>query len=48
MPSPYTVGYCMPTALYSIYATVGLHVTVPRMPVRFAAVWIFKFNGEGN
>ena len=23
----------MPTALYSIYATVGLHVTVPRMPV---------------
>ena len=33
MPSPYTVGYCMPTAMYSIYATVGLHVTVPRMPV---------------
>ena len=23
----------MPTALYSIYATVGLHVTVPHMPV---------------
>ena len=23
----------MPTALYSIYANVGLHVTVPRMPV---------------
>ena len=23
----------MPKALYSIYATVGLHVTVPRMPV---------------
>ena len=23
----------MPTAMYSIYATVGLHVTVPRMPV---------------
>ena len=23
----------MPTALYSIYATVGLHVPVPRMPV---------------
>ena len=23
----------MPTALYSIYATVGLHVTVTRMPV---------------
>ena len=33
MPSPCTVGYCMPTALYSIYATVGLHVTVLRMPV---------------
>ena len=33
MPSSCTVGYCMPTALYSIYATVGLHVTVPRMPV---------------
>ena len=23
----------MPTAMYSIYATVGLHVTVPGMPV---------------
>ena len=23
----------MPTALYSIYATVDLHVTVPHMPV---------------
>ena len=23
----------MPTAMYSIYATVGLHVTVLRMPV---------------
>ena len=23
----------MPTAMYSIYATVGLRVTVPRMPV---------------
>ena len=23
----------MPTAMYSIYATVGLHMTVPRMPV---------------
>ena len=23
----------MPTAMYPIYATVGLHVTVPRMPV---------------
>ena len=23
----------MPTAMYSIYATVGLHVRVPRMPV---------------
>ena len=33
MPSPCTVGYCMPTALYAINATVGLHVTVPRMPV---------------
>ena len=33
MPSPSTVGYCMPAAMYSIYATLGLHVTVPRMPV---------------
>ena len=33
MLSTCTVGYCIPTALYSIYATVGLHVTVPRMPV---------------
>ena len=31
MPSPCTVDYCMPTAMYS--ATVGLHLTVPRMPV---------------
>ena len=23
----------MPTAMYFIYATVGLHVTVPHMPV---------------
>ena len=32
IPPPCTVDYCMPTAMYSIYAT-GIHVTVPRMPV---------------
>ena len=30
---PCTVGYCMPTAMNSIYATVGPRVTVPRMTV---------------
>ena len=47
MPSPCTVGYCMPTAMYSIYATVGLHVTVPRMPVLQlyeSLIWIYDVN----